>query len=355
MKKQLLLLVLMLLPMVASADAVEIDGIYYNLDSSAKTAEVTSNPNTYNGTIIIPETVSYEGVKYNVTSIGAWCFTNCGYNHLDVTIGDNVKTVGENAFRACYNLYKLTIGKSVASFGNKCFYKCKPENVIIKDLANWCYVDYGTSGNGANPISYAKHVYVNDEELVNLVIPEGVTLINDFAFYGCEGIETVTIPYSVETIGEYAFGYCYNIKSALIGNGVKRIKRWAFSSGYKLEQLSLPQKLEIIDDGAFDNCSGLKSVTIGNEIKSIGSFAFGECQELLDFYCYANNVPNTITDAFYESPIGNATLHVPAASVDAYKAADPWKNFKNIIPLGNYYKFKLEILSTTLIRVVRAK
>lgn len=243
MKKLYLALSLLFLPLLANADPVEIDGIYYNITKETHEAEVTVNPNKYNGTIIIPETVSYEGVKYNVTSIGAGSFWNCDYNYLDVTIGDNVRTVGENAFRSCSNLYKLTIGKSVASFGNKSFRGCKPDTVIIKDLEKWCYVDYD-NGNGANPISYAKHVYVNDEELVNLVI-QGVTLINDFAFYNCQGIETVTIPSSVETIGEFAFQNCINIKSILIGNGVKCIKQHAFSHCYKLEQLILPQNWKL--------------------------------------------------------------------------------------------------------------
>ena len=68
MKKLLSTLVLMLLPLLASADAVEIDGIYYNL-KNIKTAEVTSNPNKYSGSVVIPEKVEYEGTEYSVTSI----------------------------------------------------------------------------------------------------------------------------------------------------------------------------------------------------------------------------------------------------------------------------------------------
>jgi hypothetical protein len=77
MKKQLLLLVVMLLPMVAWADAVEIDGIYYNLNTDEKVAEVTSNPNMYKSSITIPETITYQDVEYNVTTIGASAFRNC--------------------------------------------------------------------------------------------------------------------------------------------------------------------------------------------------------------------------------------------------------------------------------------
>ena len=74
MKKQLLLLVMILLPLVASADAVEIDGIYYNLNTETREAEVTSNPSKYTGEVTIPDKVTYESVEYNVTSIGGTAF-----------------------------------------------------------------------------------------------------------------------------------------------------------------------------------------------------------------------------------------------------------------------------------------
>ena len=80
----------------------------------------------------------------------------------------------------------------------------------------------------------------------------------------------------------------------------------------------------------FYECSGMTSVTIGSGIESIGIDAFNGCSKLIDVYCYAINVPNTESGAFNYSPIENATLHVPAESVDAYKDAGPWKNFGTI-------------------------
>jgi hypothetical protein len=66
---------------------------------------------------------------------------------------------------------------------------------------------------------------------------------------------------------------------------------------------------------------------------------------LLDVYCYAENVPSTHSDAFKRSPNDYATLHVPAGSVDAYKAAVPWKNFKDIVPLDGQSIETLEYTS----------
>ena len=77
MKRFYLLFLLVLLPLIANADPVEINGIYYNLVSKVKTAEVTSNPNKYSGKVAIPKTVTYGGKEYSVTSIGKEAFDCC--------------------------------------------------------------------------------------------------------------------------------------------------------------------------------------------------------------------------------------------------------------------------------------
>jgi len=84
---------------------------------------------------------------------------------------------------------------------------------------------------------------------------------------------------------------------------------------------------------AFYDCGGLTSITIGSGVKNIFGKAFAECPELTDVYCYAENVPSTNTDAFEGSYIDYSVLHVLMASVDAYMAVEPWKNFKTIVGL----------------------
>ena len=224
MKKQLLLLVSLLLPLVASADAVEIDGIYYNLVSEEQQAEVTKNPSEYySGSITIPESVKNKGITYSVTSIG------------------------ESAFSGCSGLTSVTIGNSVTSIGDR-------------------------------------------------------------AFLNCRGLTSVTIPNSVTSIGESAFRNCYGLISVTIPNSVTSI-----------------------GDDAFLNCSGLTSVTIGNGIKSIGNEAFFRCTQLTDFYCFAESVPTTGSDVFYDSNLNHAKLHVPASSLNLYSNTEPWSGFSEKI------------------------
>ena len=86
-----------------------------------------------------------------------------------------------------------------------------------------------------------------------------------------------------------------------------------------------------IGENAFQDCSGLTSVTIGSGIKYIGLSAFANCKNLEEVYCYAESVPQTNADAFNGSYIEYATLHVPDASVNVYKQAEPWKIFKSIV------------------------
>ena len=106
MKKHLLLLFAALLPLVASAEKVEIDGIWYNLVSKAKQAEVISNPDgetKYSGSITLPATVTYDGVTYSVTSIGARAFEGC-FILTAITIPEGVTWIENDAFSRCTSL-----------------------------------------------------------------------------------------------------------------------------------------------------------------------------------------------------------------------------------------------------------
>ena len=146
MKQRLLTILLTLLPFMASADAVEIDGIYYNLITKANIAEVTNNPNGYTGSISIPENVTYNDVDYSVTSIGDY------------------------AFSGCTGLTSITIPNSVIYIGNYAFFCCS--------------------------------------EISSVNIPDGVTTIGDFAFNNCRQLYSMTIPNSVKSIGNNVFQNC---------------------------------------------------------------------------------------------------------------------------------------------------
>ena len=102
MKKLFLLPLLAFLPLLAHADPVEINGIYYNLitKSGANVAEVTSNPSKYSGDIVIPSSVEYNGTQYSVIKICDSAFYDCG-SLTSITIPNSVTSIGSSAFSGC--------------------------------------------------------------------------------------------------------------------------------------------------------------------------------------------------------------------------------------------------------------
>ena len=346
--------VLLSLPMLA--ESIEIDGINYDLITESKEAAVIAKSNgRYSGEIVIPESVEHEGTTYSVTSIGGCAFYECS-GLTSVTIGNSVASIGEYAFAWCHGLTSVTIPNSVTSIGNYAFQYCSgltsvtiPNNVTnigerafyyclgltsvtipnsvtsigyrafegcsgltsvhISDIVAWCNIDF--LDNNSNPLHYAEHLYLNGDEVKDLVIPNSVTSIGERAFLGYKGLTSVTIPNSVTSIGSQAFYGCSGLTSVTIPNSVTSIENYAFYG-----------------------CSGLTSVTIPNSVTSIGNYAFYNSTALKDVYCYAEKVPSTKSNTFEGSYPENATLHVPAASIESYNTTEPWSNFGTIKALS---------------------
>ena len=284
----------MLSTLMASAYDAKVDGVYYNLIEKAKLAEVTSGDTKYTGSVTIPESVTYNGVTYSVTSIGEKAFYTCS-GLTSIVIPNSVTSIGSEAFEYCFGLTSVTIPNSVTSIGGTAFYTC--------------------SG------------------LTSVTIPNSVTSIGSCAFYKCSGLTSVTIGSGVTSIGFHAFSGCSGLTSVTIPNSVTSIGVGAFRECRGLTSVTIPNSVTSIGGAAFSGCSGLVTIILGSGIKEIRSSVFASCPELTDVYCYAINVPNTESDAFNDSYINYATLHVPAESLNAYNTVAPWKNFKEIVAL----------------------
>lgn len=160
---RILLSILLMLPLLANAEEVEIDGLWYKL-TKEKTAEVIQYKDTrYAGDFVIHSTVTYKDVEYSVTSIAGSAFYWCK-DLTTITIGDNVKIIGNNAFRSCRSLTSVTIPASITTVGTHAFYECNLLNAVhITDLEAWnkiLFFDWSS-----NPLVYARHLYLNGEEI----------------------------------------------------------------------------------------------------------------------------------------------------------------------------------------------
>ena len=268
MKQKLFFVILaFLVAITAWANGTEINGIYYVLDSSTKTASVTytgsiyfqPNPRStaYTGNIAIPASVTYDGTTYTVASIGTNAFEGCK-GLTSISIPSSVTKIGDNAFLRCTGLTSIKV-----EAGNTAYDSRENCNAIIETASNTLVAG-----------------------CMNTTIPNSVTSIEGYAFYDCTGLTSLTIPASVTTIGDEAFSYCYNLTS-----------------------ISIPSSVTSIGWYAFDGCTGLTDI-----------YALRT-----DPAAY-----NCSDYAFDDVPFSTCTLHVPSGSKEAYASTAPWSNFANI-------------------------
>ena len=300
-----------------SFEAVNEDGktIYYvwtnenhtELAVSYRGNYYDSYSNEYSGNVVIPESVTYNGATYPVTTIGGSAFRDCT-GLTSVTIPNSVTSIGGYAFSICSGLTSVTIPNSMTSIDGYAFQYCSAlTSVTIPESVTSIGSDafYGCSG------------------LTSVTIPNSVTSIGDQAFYGCSGLTSVAIGNSVTSIGKSAFDGCsslievnYNatncswmgnsdypvfsncnsLTTLHIGDNVKNIPAHAFSGCSGLTSMTIGNSVTDIGFYAFYGCSGLTSVTIPNSVTYIGRGAFGECSNLTSV-----TIPNSVTSIGYDT------------------------------------------------------
>ena len=288
------------------------------------------------------EILSNVVIPKSVTFIGEYAFCNCRRAFTEITIPEGVTSIGESAFQGCTSLTSVTIpdavtsikkgtffscsslenvnlGNGVTEIGSYAFYHCDsltsiaiPESVTsiksgafsmcnsiskiyITSLRSWLSMD-NLGGAQAD-------LYVDGELLKNAVVPDDITYIRPYAFYGCRSLLNVTISNNVTSIGEYAFCNCDSLVNLSIPNSVETIDILAFSLCDNLKRVKIP-----------DSVTNMGIDSVGNNIfKNSYKVAVYTQSEYVREYCKSNSIrcfPH-VEEVYPDSDSENIDVTIP--------------------------------------------
>lgn len=238
----------------------------------------------------LPETQGTLTLGKNLRTIGESAFCESRYTG-SLTIPDSVVEIGERAFYQCENLNgTLTLGRSLRTIGKEAFYWCAftgsltiPEGVAeIADGAFSSLYQFNRDGmfNGTLTLpstlkTIGAEAFAYTDFSGELLIPDGVTSIGANAFKECDGFGgTLSLPDSVKTVGESAFYLCEGFTGLKLSAGLTKIERYSFAHMYGLKtKVVIPEGVTEIGESAF-SCSDMPSVRFPSTLKKIGKQAF---------------------------------------------------------------------------------
>lgn len=301
-RTKLILILALLLTSLCAGASVKIGDLYYDLDSSTKTASVAEGNSDIIGYAIIPETFTYNSVTYTVTAIGDKAFENAkslsSYNIPStvtsigdyafygtslgyITIGSSIVSIGESAFAGSSISTIEIYTSSLKSIGNYAFQDCENlKKVYVHDLSKWCKIDFSEGSNPLENLNAELYIGYESEPTSEIVIPSDIKEIKDYTFIGAKSVKSITIPEGVTSIGNYAFRECSSLTSITIPEGVTSIGAAAFAYCTNLSSLSIPSSVESIGFYAFTNSAISEVNFYGSSLKNIKEGAFYECNNL---------------------------------------------------------------------------
>jgi hypothetical protein len=375
--------------------------LYYNITSSSApyTVEVTNqeewSSSNYSGltTATIPETVTYNGTTYSVTSIGDEAFRACS-SLTSITIPNSVTSIGDAAFALCSSLTSVTIPNSVTSIGLSAFYGCSSLTFIdtgngVTRIEGNAFADCTSLtsiniGNSVTDIGYC--AFMNCTNLTSLFLPKSVAHLdviegfshgsvnltsidvadNNATYCSIDGVVfskdqkelvlypsgrkgSYTTPMSTTIIGGGSF-HESPLSSIVMTENVKEIEIWAFEKCSSLKSVSIPSSVTTIGRAAFGGCTSLSSKIILTNVQNIGEGAFEGC-EMLDTVVLGDKIEEIGELAFNECeklyhiycyaprppiieknvfPNYNVNLYIPCDYLDYYKYDRVFGRFRYI-------------------------
>lgn len=304
-------------------------------------------------------------IPTDIINIGDYAFYHC-VTLASVTLPNSLVNIGASAFAYCSNLNNINIPSSVTTIEDSAFEGCGSLNAVyITDLAAWCSINFGSSQS--NPLLHVGNLYLNNSLVENLSIPNTITRVNSFAFYGADCIKNLTIPATITSLGSLVFAACSNIESIVVDSGnttyysqnnclietssktlilgcknsimpsdVTAIGYGAFYGCTGLTSITIPNSVTSIGAMAFYACTGLTSITIPNSVTSIAGHAFSGCNNIMEYDFSEHSVIPTLGEDAFSVNNENYKIYVPVSLYNSWIAAENWESYKGHITTKKY-------------------
>ncbi len=362
------------LALPASAYSFVKDGIYYNVNgTSANVTYKDANYNSYSGTVIIPATVTNGGTTYTVRSIGPSAFQNCT-NLRRVVLPNTIEYLMNNAFQNCTGLTNITLPSSIYTIYNNVFEGCTGLKSVIclNPNARPCF----TNNFSTTTYSVAKLIVPQGSLNAYQAASDAWGQFNDIVEMSCDFVEdaifynilndnmvevtnvvrgaeaysgNIVIPqtvthsgttYTVVAVGNEAFYYGHQLYTLELPSTVNSIGNYAFYECINLESVNIPEGVQYLNYCSFAHCRALSDITIPLSVTWIAQNCFYGCTTLSSIRCEATTPPMCVdSSCFPSTAYDEASLYVPAGSLNAYRSASVWQNFNSIVE--QYYDFEV--------------
>lgn len=342
MKKALLFLVALFVGASVYAVDFEEDGISYNiLSAEDHTVEVANNNSAYVGDVVIPARVQHDGTTYTVAGIQFQAFFKCVDLH-SVSIPATVSDMGKYSFTQCSNLEEVELPSNATVIPDGMFWGCSALKTInlpagVTEIGEYAFANC-TSLSDINIPSHL--IYIGKAALMataitEFTLPSGITEMSPFLLALTTKLTTVTLHDKLTAIGECAFQGNTAISTVQLPASLQVIDASAFAQCPALTEITIPDGVASLPEKCFYNDMALKRIVLGKGVSTIGADCFARYKntatepQLSDVYLCADAIVAG-GESFLDEACQHATLHVPSALVEAYRAQSGWQRFKTV-------------------------
>ncbi len=303
------------------------------------------------------ETVTEVKLNSSVTNIGEGAFMNCTALKK-VSGAESVTTIGASAFEGCTSVTEYKIPDPVTAVPERAFYGCTALKEVkphknLKNVAKNAFTDTAWENEAPDgALNLGRVLYSYKGDIEELVVEDGIGIIEAGVFIGCDTVKTVKFGEDVEEIGLYAFQNCANLEKVECGSAVSIIKAGAFKGCSSLKDIDLSVcTISAIEYEAFDGCSALTeikfnetlteigecafrdtkiaSVELGKNVKTIGKNAFSGVETIKEFAVSSKNKDFSAADGVLYSKNGKDLIIFPAAKTGTFEVPQKVKNIKD--------------------------